>query len=42
MGIIHVTVVLRALPGDRKKYEADFLVNSGGDPSDRGTRASLR
>jgi clan AA aspartic protease len=29
MGLIHVTATLRSLPKARKKYEADFLVDSG-------------
>jgi clan AA aspartic protease len=29
MGLIHVTVSLRALHKSRKKYEADFLVDTG-------------
>jgi clan AA aspartic protease len=29
MGIIHVTVTLRALPKSRKKFEDDFLVDTG-------------
>lgn len=29
MGLIHVTVVLRASQKSRKKYEADFLVDTG-------------
>jgi len=33
MGIIHVTVTLRAGQRSRKKYESDFLVNSGATDS---------
>ena len=33
MGIIHVTVTLRPLPKSRKKYEADFLVDTGATDS---------
>src|SRR6266849_3121522 len=29
MGLIHVTVSLRVSPKSRKKYEADFLVDTG-------------
>ena len=29
MGVIHVTVALRAAQRSRKKYEADFLVDTG-------------
>ena len=29
MGLIHVTVSLRPLPKGRRKYEADFLVDTG-------------
>ena len=29
MGLIHVTVSLKARQGARKKYEADFLVDTG-------------
>src|SRR5260370_2548538 len=29
MGLIHVTVTLRATQKSRKKYEADFLVDTG-------------
>jgi len=29
MGLTHVTVTLRVRPKSRKKYEADFLVDSG-------------
>jgi clan AA aspartic protease len=29
MGLIHVTVSLRPLPKSKKKYEADFLVDTG-------------
>lgn len=33
MGIIHVTVTLRATIKSRKKYEADFLVDTGATDS---------
>jgi clan AA aspartic protease len=33
MGLIHVTVTLRATQKSRKKYEADFLVDSGATDS---------
>ena len=33
MGIIHVTTTLRPLPKSRKKYEADFLVDTGATDS---------
>jgi clan AA aspartic protease len=33
MGIIHVTVSLKPLPKSRKKYEADFLVDTGATDS---------
>jgi clan AA aspartic protease len=33
MGIIHVTVTLRAGQRSRKKYESDFLVDSGATDS---------
>ena len=29
MGLVHVTVALRANPSARKKFEADFLVDTG-------------
>ncbi len=29
MGLIHVTVCLRATQKSRKKFEADFLVDTG-------------
>ncbi len=33
MGLIHVTVAMRSLPKSRKKYEADFLVDTGATDS---------
>ena len=33
MGLIHVTVTLRATERSRKKYEADFLVDTGATDS---------
>jgi clan AA aspartic protease len=33
MGVIHVTVTLRAAAKSRKKYEADFLVDTGATDS---------
>jgi clan AA aspartic protease len=33
MGLIHVTVALRSFPKGRKKYEADFLVDTGATDS---------
>jgi clan AA aspartic protease len=33
MGLIHVTVTLRASEKSRKKYEADFLVDTGATDS---------
>ena len=46
MGIIHVTVALRALPKGRKKYEADFLVDTGATdslaPSARLKKAGIK
>src|SRR5262245_22281554 len=33
MGLIHVTVAIRALPKSRKKFEADFLVETGATDS---------
>jgi clan AA aspartic protease len=33
MGLIHVTTTLRPLPKSRKKYEADFLVDTGATDS---------
>ena len=33
MGLIHVTVSLRATQKSRKKYEADFLVDTGATDS---------
>ena len=33
MGLIHVTVTLRAAQKSRKKYEADFLVDTGATDS---------
>ena|SRR5947209_19925270 len=33
MGLVHVTVALRSNPTARKKYEADFLVDTGATDS---------
>jgi clan AA aspartic protease len=33
MGLIHVTTTLRSLPKSKKKYEADFLVDTGATDS---------
>jgi clan AA aspartic protease len=33
MGLIHVTTTLRSLPKSRKKYQADFLVDTGATDS---------
>jgi clan AA aspartic protease len=46
MGLIHVTVALRAGADSRKKYEADFLVDTGATdsmaPASKLTRAGIR
>src|SRR5437773_7888523 len=46
MGIIHVTVCLRASQRSRKKYQADFLVDTGATdsmaPASRLQRAGIR
>src|SRR5437764_15440399 len=46
MGLIHVTVVLRASQRSRKKYEADFLVDTGATdsmaPASQLARAGIR
>jgi clan AA aspartic protease len=45
MGLIHVTVTLRPLPKSRKKFEADFLVDTGATdsmaPASRLTKAGI-
>lgn len=46
MGLIHVTVTLRASQTSRKKYEADFLVDTGATdcmaPASRLQSAGIR
>jgi clan AA aspartic protease len=46
MGLIHVTVTLRASEKSRKKYEADFLVDTGATdcmaPAAKLRRAGIR
>jgi clan AA aspartic protease len=46
MGLIHVTVTLRASQRSRKKYEADFLVDTGATdcmaPASKLRRAAIR
>jgi len=46
MGLIHVTVTLRASQKSRKKYEADFLVDTGATdsmaPASELVRAGIR
>jgi len=46
MGLIYVTVILRASQRSRKKYEADFLVDTGATdcmaPASRLERAGIR
>ena len=46
MGLIHVTVTLRATEKSRKKYEADFLVDTGATdclaPGSKLQRAGIR
>jgi clan AA aspartic protease len=46
MGLIHVTVALRAGPRSRKKYQADFLVDTGATdymaPASKLQRAGIR
>jgi clan AA aspartic protease len=46
MGLIHVTVSLRATQRSRKKYEADFLVDTGATdsmaPAAKLERAGIR
>jgi clan AA aspartic protease len=46
MGLIHVTVSLRATEKSRKNYEADFLVDSGATdsmaPASKLERAGIR
>ena len=46
MGLIHVTVTLRAAEKSRKKYEADFLVDTGATdcmaPASELQRAGIR
>jgi predicted aspartyl protease len=46
MRLIHVTVALRQLPRSRKKYEADFLVDTGATdcmaPASELQRAGIR
>jgi clan AA aspartic protease len=46
MGLIHVTVSLRATQRSRKKYEADFLVDTGATdcvaPASKLKRAGIR
>ena len=46
MGLIHVTVTLRATEKRRKKYEADFLVDTGATdcmaPASKLQRAGIR
>jgi|SRR5579862_6442869 len=46
MGVIHVTVTLRATQKSRRKYEADFLVDAGATdcmaPASKLQRAGIR
>jgi clan AA aspartic protease len=46
MGLIHITVTLRATEKSRKKYEAEFLVDTGAidcmAPASRLERAGIR
>ena len=42
MGLIHVTVTLRAGEKSRKKYQADFLVDTGATDSMAPAKALVR